>query len=467
MTTLQLTLLGILIALSSQTVAQATYEEVPDQRRPTCPRECNINSSALNSISTHLITGDEYTLHKDSCQPYDPNTSGSTFKFLYTIKGYYDDVGIWRRTQNIEEEVEEGLAKYPDDDPPNRIPPIPEFNQTLFGWRIEIDSEKKLGSCYIIPGAIGGPFPQAEVEACINDLNLACHRVQTSKTCPCFNSKDLSTFMDKLNSTDYDPSFVLDLEKSCKEEDENNGLPYGLYTKKDRYQYQDINTLQFGADVNNNKMMDRCHRNSELPQITSSGQHADCVSKINDVCSKLKILPKNQSCSDEENYEYKSKRGKTCNFMVNNHLPKWKVHRNCNRYDYNTGKYVSQHCRKSCHSCSCRATDDPDFRFNGMEERSCAWIASLSFDEKDNFCQDNDLATKCQNACGKRCCQDTPHIRFRIKRRSPVDGRNQIKRLSCEEIGNAEWTDLCKHKKVARYCPMKCRLCSNQPRMRD
>jgi hypothetical protein len=466
MTALKLTLLGMLIALSSQQDVQPAPDEVPDQRRPTCPRECNINMSVLNSISTNLIIGDEYTLHKDSCQPSEPNTSGSTFKFLYTIKGYYDDVGIWRRTQNVAEDVEEGLAKYPNK--PNEIPPHPKFNQTLFGWRIEIDKEKKLGSCYIVPGAIGGPFPQADVEACIDDLNLACYRVKTSTTCPCFNTKDLSNFMDKLNSTDYDPSFVLDMDKSCKDEGENNGLPYGLYTKKDRYEYEDIKTLQFGTDVNNKKMMDRCHRNSRAPQIISSSrQHGDCVSKINDVCSKLKILPKDQSCSDEENYEYKSKKVKTCNRIVNNHLPRWKVYRNCNRYDYNTSKFVSQHCRKSCHSCTCRTTDDPHFRFNGMEERSCAWVASLSNGEKDDFCQDNDVATKCQNACGKGCCQDTPHIRFTIKSKSPVNGRNQIKRMSCEEIGNMEWMDLCKQRKVARYCPMKCRLCSIQPRMRD
>ena len=366
------------------------------------------------------------------------------------MDGSKDDNLVHRRTQDI----------------PVGMPGRPGFNQTLFGWQIEIDSELKLGSCLIYPGAIAGPFPQAEMEACIDTLNLACYKAQTATTCPCFSTENISNFVNKLNSTIYNPSFVLDLDKSCKDEEMNEGLPYGLYTKKDRYEYQDIKTLQFAADVNNNKMMNRCHRYSQAPQIVpSSQQHEDCVSKLNDVCSSLKILPKEKLCNDEEDYTYKSKWWATCNRIANNHMPRWKQHRNCNRFDYKTGKYVFEHCRKSCQSCKCRTSDDPDFRFNGIEERTCTWIANLSKKVKADFCQDIDVATKCQNACGKGCCKDNTNIRFKIKRKSPDNGRNQILRLSCSDIGNREWVDLCKKKKVARFCPMKCRRCLIQPRM--
>ena len=155
------------------------------------------------------------------------------------MDGSKDDNLVHRRTQDI----------------PVGMPERPGFNQTLFGWQIEIDSELKLGSCLIYPGAIAGPFPQAEMEACIDTLNLACYKAQTATTCPCFSTENISNFVNKLNSTIYNPSFVLDLDKSCKDEEMNEGLPYGLYTKKDRYEYQDIKTLRFAADVNNNKMM--------------------------------------------------------------------------------------------------------------------------------------------------------------------------------------------------------------------
>lgn len=454
MTVLTLTL-TLLLALSSHTVVQADQDQT-DQRQPDCPSECNIDLSQIGTI-TSGINNKEISLSSDSCKPIDHFASSNTFKFHYKADGLRsnDDNLVHRRTQNIDE-PNAGAGS---------VPPHPRFNQTFYGWSIEINNDSNMGSCLIAPNGIVGPFSRAEMESCIHVLDFACYNVLRRRTCPCFEADNISHFVKNLKNPNYDPDFVLDLRKSCKVPTGINSLPFGLYTKQGRYKDDDANTLQLGVDINLNKMTNRCYMGSDSSQVTAA-QHSDCFSQLDSICSELKTLTVSNSCEDEENYNYKSQSWKTCHKMVNNHGPKWKVDRNCNRFDDQTGKYVFQHCRKSCQACSCRSTDNSDYRFNGQKEYSCEWIRNMSDEGRADYCQDVDVATNCQKACGKGCCKDSSNFRFRMTmpNRNGYRGLHRIERWGCQDINNAEWTDLCKQKKIAVNCPMKCRKCFMQPR---
>ena len=446
-----------------------------DERKAMCPSECNIDRLNLDLATKKIMNGNA-KFASGSCQSFNHTSPSASFSFQYIdeeweilkderARSLDDDLGvpIHRRTQSIADSA----------GPPGAMIPHEDFDQTLFGWRIEISNERKEGSCFIAPNGISGPHPQAELEDCIHQLELACYLSTQvpAATCPCM--ADVSSIEANLRNERFDPEFVLDLHKSCKDPEENNGLPYGLYTKpgNDDWSYNRgaTNILQFGIDKasdSSNTEDRKCYGRSFSPTL-SADEHGACVTITEQMCERVKTLAPSSLCEDDDDFMYASKPWATCSRMTNNKLGQTKQRRNCERYDEDTDSFVFQKCRKSCQSCICSTTDSTTFRYNGQEDYTCEWIAIKSDEEIAAYCQDNDVAAQCKRTCRTDCCKNNTNFSFKGQsdesNRVRKGGRNF--RKTCDDIGNTNWTELCQKKRIALNCPMKCRRCPIQPRI--
>lgn len=439
-----------------------------DEPQPECPRECGIDSiEQIGDITNKIINGDA-SLMNGSCGENDPTNPNSIWEFQYSIEGKNeekDPMGdkAHRHLQSI--------SGAPGG--PNGMIPPPDFEQTEFGWRFEYftdtETNEKMGTCRKKPGIISGPHSQENLNTCINKFSLACSQIGQSG-CPCYSLDYISAFKANLREKKYDPETVLDLEKSCKDPKDNNGLPFGLYTKE-RVPGQSQHYKK-PLDLNNSNIVKgvdldvkTCHDGADaLFGDLSTYQHNSCISTMEYICAELKTLKKQDtSCQDDTDYKFKP--GKTCEKLISTNL---RQRRNCGKYDWKTKKFVFQHCRKSCQSCTC--SDNVDFAYNGQEDYTCEWIDDN--EEKESFCKDPYVAENCKATCNSKCCQDSSTFKFRMRldkynntyRKGARELRRK-KKYGCDYIGQNEWMDICKSKKVARNCPMKCRKCFIQPRM--
>jgi len=315
---------------------------------------------------------------------------------------------------------------------------------------------------------------------------------ESQATCPCFDMEQVYKFETRLKKEKYDQKFVLDLYKSCKDPETNNGLPFGLYTKPSRRNsithpglwrqfkegYSSMNPVKFGIDIGQSgdgseDNMNKCYHGSTSLTI-STAEQVGCTTMINRICSKIQTLDKNPSCQDDTIFRLKSMSWASCDRIVGNQFGKKSIKKNCNKYDEATDKFVFQHCRKSCQSCTCTSRDDSNYTYNGQSNFTCEWISSLPKDEQKSYCKDDDVSKYCSSTCNTKCCQNKSKFRFNLNNKNENgmnpknddgtrEGRRR-KRHSCNDIGNANWEDVCKSKKISRRCPMTCRRCAIQPK---
>lgn len=391
------------------------------------------------------------------------------FKFTYKVNkddDMEDPHGnkVHRRVQSIDSEQKPGTINPPDG-----------FVQETFGWVIETDPIEKVGTCLTKPNAMSSPFPQLNLRTCISDLEFACFKINESM-CPCYDDRTIANTEAMLKKQSYDPNFVLDMNKSCKDPSANNGLPYGLYTKPTQDHSDDYADfarypgLRFGVQKNmGTHDVNECYDGTDIayPELNSI-QHSDCINLVQSVCDRLNISPtQNSHCQDEPDYKHMDKAWKTCEKLTST---KWKQRKNCKKYDdMETKKLVLQKCRKSCQSCTC--VDRSDFYYNGQEDYNCTSLQNLARGEKKQFCSDEDVAINCPVTCNTKCCMDDPKFKFKVRRYKikKDDDRHQRnlhrwKVMRCKDIGQSEWRDICKRRRIAARCPMTCRKCLIQPR---
>lgn len=141
----------------------------------------------------------------------------------------------------------------------------------------------------------------------------------------------------------------------------------------------------------------------------------ECINELESACGEISkketapLLPLDPTCENAADFQ--------CDSIDSNE---------CNRYDTDTGKFVFEHCRKSCQKCTCTRNDDG----------------------------------------ARSCCRDDPNFVFKMRIEKLRKKRTEMR---CKDIGNNpdEWMDLCSNmKNVARNCPMKCRKCIIQLRTR-
>ncbi len=427
----------------------------PDLFLPPCPKECNINPALLD-VAVQKIADGEAFLVNNSCEK--KVNDSLSFNFQYSTE---DE--IRRRDQFIDTDLA----------PPSFMPPMEGFEQTMFGWNLELSQDDKFGEGYCItfPQVIQGPFPYGNLKSCIHELEFACSRIKQND-CPCFNEKDMKAIKMKLMKKMFDPDFQVDFDLSCKSPSENNGFPFGLYTKAHK-SYDDLygSTLRAGVDMDgtmfpDRKLMNKCHYNylSEKEAQLSISQHEKCVPLIEDLCDFMKdIFPQLQTpakplCSDDETFRYKQKAWKSCKNMVENASGR-KKKRRCKKFDEESQKYIFQHCRKSCGMCSC--TDNIDFTYGGQSEYNCEWINSLNPMEKAEKCSIQEIKENCVASCDGKCCANSRRFSYWKRDQYSMYG---WRRNSCGDISNSNWREECKNKNIAWNCPMICRKCIIQPK---
>ena len=366
------------------------------------------------------------------------------------------------------------------------IIPDADFDQTKFGWNIEIDNENDTGYCIISPNVIAGPYSKVELESCIQDLEFTCYRIETeanqtealfspaeaADTCPCFDVADVSRLENMLRNEDYDPTFVVDLYKSCKDPEENDGLPYGIHTKPmSRFNTNkgSMNKWQVGLAVDSYSVgidlaQNQCFKDSASNALTT-GEFDACFSAIDHVCSNVETLTRRPTCEDDPKYTFRNDTVSTCENMFPYDLGPKTKQRRCQRYDNVFDTLVLQKCRKSCEACTCARSDNSDFGYNGQSDYNCEWIAS--HDNKNSLCSDVDVAVNCPITCKTDCCRDNRDFAFKLKKRIRkkygIQGFRGM--MGCDDIGNSNWMNVCQDKNVAKNCPFTCRKCVIQPRL--
>jgi hypothetical protein len=442
---------GLWASLVSSSIV---FAESEDAIIEDCPSQCNIDLAKLNNITGEIISN-KASLQDGSCVKSNSGVNSKfTFKYKFEVDDEVDQTS--RRAQSLTDDP------MVINKPPRGINPHPNHTQSVFGWHIETHANKT-GSCLTAPNNKQGPFSAEAMETCMFKLDFACYRIQQS-TCPCYDIDDVVDIEAKLRSQIYDPDFVLDLKKSCKDPNKNGGLPFGLYKK----QNGKSSKITLGVSINKEKeMMDKnkCYsKNNDMARL-SLDQQKQCVSLMEFICSGIKKLPKpDKTCKDDPEYKYKNKPKRTCAYLMDT---KRKRNRNCQKYDPMTGKLVFQHCRESCEKCTCRNSDNSDFYFNGQANMNCQWIKILEKNEKEMFCKDDDVAKYCPSACGKpnaKCCKNDSDFSFFLKRRGTITQRKMMM-MKCGDIGNANYKEICNMKRVALRCPMACLRCFIQPRI--
>lgn len=293
--------------------------------------------------------------------------------------------------------------------------------------------------------------------------------------CPCYKLDDIMTLKEKIET---DPNFILDVNKSCKDPNDNNGLPYGIYKKdveiviaetsqNDRMHIYNLgekktysslifeDKLKLGIGTENGAPV--CYNGTDAvyPDLDFL-QLTHCRSLMEYLCDSLELGqgPPDENGSggvtgrddDDEDYRKNGNDKLTCEYLTRN---KRRRKRNCRKYDKNTGKLVFEHCRKSCFAQSC--IDREDFFFNGQKDKGCEWVA-----QNKEYCVDDDVARNCVVACGTECCKDDPNFKFK---------RNEVKGLSCSSIKSVDPEGFCDRKRVANKCKMSCLKCPIQPRL--
>jgi hypothetical protein len=364
---------------------------------------------------------------------------------------------------------------------PNFIPPAIDFEQTKFGWTIEISNETNEGYCRYLPDAILGPYSKGELMSCVYKLEYLCYRVKTEPpvskedACPCFSLEDVAATQASLR--EIGPSKpIVDVVKSCKEPDENSGLPFGIHFKNSKEAIRRGETHTVSAAVtlypDVGESQNKCYNGSTSSFLTT-GQQKTCLALASYMCESIKTSTPSKACSDDTEYLHVGKKWHSCEnkFSPSRNLDPEEQRKICNKFDKTSGKFLFQHCRKSCQSCTCN--DDPDFRINGQEDYTCKWLWSLSPEQREPLCQDDDVATRCPTSCYDSCCKDSETFSFKPKTRKyrrkrhgrGTKSSDEKNWMTCNSIGNSNWNELCQSKNVARNCPMTCRRCFIQPRM--
>lgn len=423
----------------------------------------------------------------DSCKEA-RNGTDISFKFEYSFEEVDGNMGDenGRRAQSI--------GQGP---PVGRMPPIDGFNQTIYGWRIEGSNDLLEGSCFTAPNIIAGPFPHVNLTSCVHDLEFACFRItnelirRENQQCPCFDEDVMASIKRRMMSRIYDPDFQIDMNLSCKSPQQNNGLPYGLYTKPNGIKNKMYgSTFRLGVDISLddstelNNVTNKCYyKDDHQEPMLTVPQHTQCVSLMQNLCLFVNQIfkpaeppaqpPKKQpnpsSCSDNVDFRYK---GKSCENMFGNasrRKTRRKTRRACKKYDYDTKKFVFQHCRESCRMCTCR--DKSDFYLNDVPEYSCSWLSKLEPQEKRSLCYRKEVAENCVVTCESKCCKNSPNFSYYKKVEYGQEYKNKKARnhykwdkRTCADVNNANWIEECKTKSVAINCPMICRKCFIQPR---
>ncbi len=163
--------------------------------------------------------------------------------------------------------------------------------------------------------------------------------------------------------------------------------------------------------------------------------------------------------SDEVNYNFRGKEGKTCAHMTRSERRR---KRNCRKYDSLTDKFLFEHCRKSCGATTCK--NDESFFYNGQEGLDCDWIGSQNHTE---YCVDETVAKYCRGVCGTNCCTDNEDFVFRYKERNNLKCTD-VRKILLDENGNNDGTrdgkNICRLRRIANNCKMACLKCPIQPR---
>jgi len=435
----------------------------------SCPTACQINPKQTGLVLTNFLEN-QAILNPESCGSFNHALPNDSFKLLYHTKDFNSP------SKNRDVVTIQGGAIIPDAD----------FDQTKFGWNIEIDNENDTGYCIISPNVIAGPYSKVELESCIQDLEFTCYRIETeanqtealfspaeaADTCPCFDVADVSRLENMLRNEDYDPTFVVDLYKSCKDPEENDGLPYGIHTKPmSRFNTNkgSMNKWQVGLAVDSYSVgidlaQNQCFKDSASNALTT-GEFDACFSAIDHVCSNVETLTRRPTCEDDPKYTFRNDTVSTCENMFPYDLGPKTKQRRCQRYDNVFDTLVLQKCRKSCEACTCARSDNSDFGYNGQSDYNCEWIAS--HDNKNSLCSDVDVAANCPITCKTDCCRDNRDFAFKLKKRIRkkygIQGFRGM--MGCDDIGNSNWMNVCQDKNVAKNCPFTCRKCVIQPRL--
>ncbi len=466
----------------SQNQGDAPWGDGDEAQPPACPKQCLIQSRINGVLNQIKFNG--AILSEDSCGTFNHTLSYDVFHFNYHYPENNSDPNkVHRMLQSLEGG---GPITIPPVEPGSGgMPPGDGFKQTNFGWNIEISNDADEGYCIIQPNGIVGPFAKGALMTCIHELEFACYRVETEppvtkeNACPCFDLAEVESIQKSLQAIDvnqfeetgtYEAAKplrpILDLVKSCKEPGDNNDLPYGIYYKnsKESIVRGETHTVQIGVKFvpDDGETQTKCYEGSASPFLTDA-QQSSCIELVDNLCGSLKTMPNRYSCSDDTEFRRKNNTWASCEniFSDVDNLGSEERERICNKYDKDASAFVFEKCRKSCRKCTC--SDSASFAFNGQEAYGCRWLAKLSNDERETLCQDDDVATSCPIACRTGCCQNKDTF-FKVK----ADGRGGKKRkrnrITCDDIGNSNWKEMCQSKRIARNCPMKCRKCFIQPR---
>jgi len=351
-------------------------------------------------------------------------------------------------------------------------PPGADPKKFLRGWSVEAHLPSDLGQCNRLPMELLGPFPLKNINTCQMFIRDACTLLKRAM-CPCYDLDDIMKLRDKIAN---DPDFVLDMEKSCKDPNSNDGLPYGIYQKDveititqssltDRMHIYNVggkqsyssltfkDELKFGVGVKGSGET-VCHDGSDMarPDLDAL-QSTHCHSLMEYLCESLELssgADRNNPTvpdrsADDESYRKNGREKQTCKFLTRTALRK---RRNCKKRDKNTGKLVFEHCRESCYAGSC--VDDGDFFFNGQKDKDCDWVA-----KNKAYCVDDYVARSCVSACDTECCRDDPDFKF---------DHNLVTNLSCRNISSVDEEGYCNRKRIANKCKMSCLKCLIEPR---
>mmetsp|Transcript_9327 Transcript_9327/g.11803 ORF Transcript_9327/g.11803 Transcript_9327/m.11803 type:complete len:449 (-) Transcript_9327:732-2078(-) len=397
------------------------------QETYSCPSECAPTQSLDHA--KELILTNQAVMTNDSCNAKRSGEISIKFQYItspITILG----------SESTEDSSLAGGPSIPN--------PGTDITEFIFGHSLETNEKSESGYCIDLPDVIHGPFPIEQLQACTSRMEAYCEDIETSM-CPCFEYQQIR-FIEK--QIVGDARFVLDMNLSCKLPELNHSLPYGIYRKA--FKNQELPTLIAGTDVRADKMFPpyygNCFQKTIMGPEMTKDQARNCIGLVDYICKSLKPLPV-EKCSDEPTYAKNRIDDRTCSALFpQDFLSDNSTQRRCGKTDYFPGKMVSEHCRKSCGSCTC--TDDTDFYFNGQADRGCDWIA-----DHPEYCEDYDVARFCKQTCGTPCCRDNYDFRFEYNKKSGY---------RCELLQNI-WEDACKDDEIAQNCPMSCRKCEIQP----
>lgn len=238
-----------------------------------------------------------------------------------------------------------------------------------------------------------------EAHMCHNLLKSTCQTAE-ERICPCYSMSDLVQAEERI----LDGNTVIDASKSCV-------TPTEKYDKYGIYEIGNYDTMGRPCDgcttimfaVQNENV---CFDGSDIIRTINMSQKNHCYAMMQNMCSDLDIqsspdMSVTPACNDDAEFREEGIEGRDCKWVSEDSKKR------CNKYDDKTGRRVFEFCRMTCDSCACR--DDGNFRFNGISNMDCDWVAQ---DVETRCALHDSIRKNCIATCSSDCCKDNENFNY-------------------------------------------------------